>query len=77
MTGTKNTNNEPQHKRTKWATFTYSRKETKQITKLFKVTHKNSLQNTEHDTETEKNNTHNQRNTTTAAFTIQNAWTAH
>jgi hypothetical protein len=33
------TNNEPQHKKTKWATFTYSGKETKQITKLFKDTH--------------------------------------
>jgi hypothetical protein len=26
-----NTNNEPQHKKTKWATFTYSGKETKQV----------------------------------------------
>jgi hypothetical protein len=34
-----NTNNEPQHMKTKWATFTYTGKETKQITKLFKVTH--------------------------------------
>jgi hypothetical protein len=33
------TNNEPQHKKTKWATFTYSGKETKQITELFKDTH--------------------------------------
>jgi hypothetical protein len=29
------TNNESKHKKTKWATFTYSGKETKQITKLF------------------------------------------
>jgi hypothetical protein len=60
-----NTNNEPQHKKTKWAnepqhkktkcaTFIYSGKETKQITKLFKDTHQNSLQNTEHDTKTDK-----------------------
>jgi hypothetical protein len=34
-----NTINEPQHKKTKWATFTYSGKEAKQITKLFKDTH--------------------------------------
>jgi hypothetical protein len=34
-----NTNSEPQHKKTKWATFTYSGKETKHITKLFKDTH--------------------------------------
>jgi hypothetical protein len=48
-----NTNNEQQHKKkTKWATFTYNGKETKQITKLFKDTNikiayktRNTIQN--------------------------------
>jgi hypothetical protein len=46
------TNNEPQHKKTKLATFTYSEKQTRQITKLFKDTHikiaykiRNTIQN--------------------------------
>jgi hypothetical protein len=33
-----NTNTDPQHQKPKWATFTYSRKETRKITKLFKDT---------------------------------------
>jgi hypothetical protein len=33
-----NENTDPQHQKTKWATYTYSGKETKTITKLFKET---------------------------------------
>jgi hypothetical protein len=33
-----NTNTDPQHQKPKWATFTYSGKETRKITKLFKNT---------------------------------------
>jgi hypothetical protein len=53
----KSTNNELQHEKTKWTTFTYSRKETK----LFKDTHQNNLQNTEHDTKPEKQHTQSEK----------------
>jgi hypothetical protein len=33
-----NKNTDPQHQKTKWATFTHSDKETKKITELFKET---------------------------------------
>jgi hypothetical protein len=35
----RNKNTDPQHQKTKWATFTYSGQETKKITKLFKEGH--------------------------------------
>jgi hypothetical protein len=43
-----NKNTDPQHQKTKWATFTYSGKETKKITKVFKETNKRSIPNMKH-----------------------------
>jgi hypothetical protein len=51
-----NTNNEPQHMKAKWATFTYSGKETK----LFKDTHIKVAYRTQHYTKTDKT-THTMR----------------
>jgi hypothetical protein len=49
-----NTNMDPQHQKPKWATFMYSGKETRKITKLFKDTKIKNIQNVKHDTKYDK-----------------------